>query len=73
VRKILYVIVIGHIKNDHRMTRNYLSRTSGDATNAIFAAAREDFSLLLLKWLKLLQQQGPSTAQLHTTVLHFAY
>ena len=31
--------VIGHIKNDHRMFRNYLSGTEGDAINAMLAAA----------------------------------
>jgi transposase, IS5 family len=31
--------VIGHIKNEHRMDRNYLAHSSGDAINAILAAA----------------------------------
>ena len=43
--------VIGHIKNDHRMDRNYLAGTKGDAINAILAAAGYNFSLLL-KWLR---------------------
>src|SRR5213080_4359430 len=30
--------VIGHLKDDHRMGRNYLWHRSGDATNAILAA-----------------------------------
>ena len=45
--------VIGHIKNEHRMNRNYLAGTPGDAINAILAAAGYNFSLLL-KWLRLL-------------------
>jgi transposase, IS5 family len=43
--------VIGHIKNEHRMNRNYLAHNHGDAANAILAAAGYNFSLLL-KWLK---------------------
>lgn len=43
--------VIGHIKNEHRMGRNYLAGQLGDAVNAILAAAGYNFSLLL-KWLK---------------------
>ena len=43
--------VIGHIKNEHRMGRNYLPHTQGDAVNAILAAAGYNFSLLL-KWLR---------------------
>jgi IS5 family transposase len=45
--------VIGHIKNEHRMERNYLAGTQGDAINAILAAAGYNF-LLLLTWLRLL-------------------
>ena len=45
--------VIGHIKNEHRMGRNYLAHTQGDAINAILAAAGYNFSLLL-RWLKAL-------------------
>jgi IS5 family transposase len=43
--------VIGHIKNEHRMGRNYLAHNQGDAINAILAAAGYNFSLLL-RWLK---------------------
>jgi IS5 family transposase len=43
--------VIGHIKNEHRMGRNYLAGNQGDAINAILAAARYNFRLLLT-WLK---------------------
>ena len=45
--------VIGHIKNEHRMNRNYLAHSHGDATNAILAAAGYNFSLIL-KWIKAL-------------------
>lgn len=45
--------VIGHIKNEHRMDRNYLAHTQGDAVNAILAAVGYNFSLLL-KWLRVL-------------------
>lgn len=39
--------VIGHIKAEHRMGRNYLAGQHGDALNAILAAAGYNFSLLL--------------------------
>jgi IS5 family transposase len=43
--------VIGHIKGEHRMGRNYLAGEDGDAINAILAAAGYNFSLLI-KWLR---------------------
>jgi IS5 family transposase len=45
--------VIGHLKDDHRMGRNYLWHRSGDATNAILAAVGYNFRRLI-KWLSLL-------------------
>jgi IS5 family transposase len=42
--------VIGHMKADHRMQRNYLKGRQGDRINAILAAAGYNFSLLL-RWL----------------------
>jgi IS5 family transposase len=45
--------VIGHIKNGHRMDRNYLAGPQGDAINAVLAAAGYNFRLLL-NWLRLL-------------------
>ena len=45
--------VIGHIKTEHRMGRNYLAHTQGDAINAVLAAAGYNFRLLLT-WLRLL-------------------
>ena len=44
--------VIGHLKEDHRMGRNHLAHSSGDAINAVLAAAGYNFRLLL-RWLKL--------------------
>ena len=45
--------VIGHMKAEHRLGRNYLWYRQGDAINAVLAAAGYNFSLLL-KWLRLL-------------------
>ena len=38
--------VIGHLKDDHRMRRNYLKGRDGDRINAVLAAAGYNFSLL---------------------------
>jgi IS5 family transposase len=48
--------VIGHIKAEHRMERNYLKGREGDRSNAVLAAAGYNFSLLL-RWLRLLLWQ----------------
>ena len=45
--------VIGHLTADHRMGRNFLAHTAGDAANAVLAAAGYNFRRLL-KWLALL-------------------
>ena len=45
--------VIGHIKNEHRMGRNYLAHEQGDAINAVLAAAGYNFRQLL-NWLRIL-------------------
>ena len=45
--------VIGHSKAEHRMGRNYLAGTHGDAANAVLAAAGYNFRRLL-EWLALL-------------------
>jgi IS5 family transposase len=42
--------VIGHIKAEHRMDRNYLKGRDGDRSNAVLAAAGYNFGLLL-RWL----------------------
>ena len=45
--------VIGHLKNDGRLGRNYLKGRDGDKTNAILAGAGYNYRLVL-KWLRLL-------------------
>lgn len=45
--------VIGHVKAEHRMDRNYLKGREGDRANAVLAAAGYNFSLLL-RWLEAL-------------------
>ena len=45
--------MIGHLKAEHRMGRNYFAHHAGDAVNAVLAAAGYNFHLLL-KWLELL-------------------
>ena len=45
--------VIGHRTAEHRMGCNYLAHRTGDAINAVLAAAGYNFHLLL-KWPKLL-------------------
>jgi hypothetical protein len=45
--------VIGHLKDDHRMGRNYLAHSSGDAINALLAAVGYNFRRLI-QWLRLL-------------------
>ncbi len=42
--------VIGHMKAEHRMNRNYLKGRDGDRINAVLAAAGYNFGLLL-RWL----------------------
>jgi len=42
--------VIGHLKAEHRLGRNYLKGRDGDRSNAVLAAAGYNFSLLL-RWL----------------------
>ncbi|HEY6257158.1 MAG TPA: IS5 family transposase [Xanthobacteraceae bacterium] len=42
--------VIGHLKAEHRMDRNYLKGRDGDRANAVLAAAGYNFGLLL-RWL----------------------
>jgi transposase, IS5 family len=39
--------VIGHLKDDHRMDRNYLAHRLGDANNAVLAAVGYNFRRLL--------------------------
>jgi IS5 family transposase len=43
--------VIGHVKAEHRMGRNYLKGRDGDRVNPVLAAAGYNFGLLL-RWLE---------------------
>ena len=43
--------VIGHFKTDHRMGRNFLAHTTGDAINVILSAVGYNFRRLLV-WLR---------------------
>jgi IS5 family transposase len=43
--------VIGHLKEGHRMGRNHLAHSSGNAINAVLAAVGYNFHLLL-RWLR---------------------
>jgi len=45
--------VIGHLKSEHRMGRNYLAHSAGDAINAVLAAVGYNFRLLI-RWLAVL-------------------
>jgi IS5 family transposase len=49
-RRVAVEPVIGHLKEDHRMGRNYLAYSNGDAINAMLAAVFYNFRLLL-RWL----------------------
>jgi hypothetical protein len=57
--------VIGHLKAEHRMGRNYLWFRHGDANNAVLAAAGYNFRRLI-RWLSLLLRQilAPPFAEL---------
>ncbi|HVH79938.1 MAG TPA: IS5 family transposase, partial [Stellaceae bacterium] len=48
--------VIGHLKSEHRMGRNYLWHRHGDATNALLAAVGYNFRRLI-RWLRHLLRQ----------------
>ena len=45
--------VIGHLKEQHRMGRNYLAHRHGDFNNAVLAAAGYNFRRLI-RWLRIL-------------------
>ncbi len=45
--------VIGHVKAEHRLDRNYLKGRDGDRANAVLAAAGYNFSLLI-RWFEAL-------------------
>jgi IS5 family transposase len=43
--------VIGHLKNEHRMDRNYLAHRHGDLNNVVLAAVGYNFRRLI-RWLR---------------------
>jgi transposase, IS5 family len=45
--------VIGHLKDEHRMGRNYLAHRHGDSNNALLAAVGYNFRRLI-RWLRIL-------------------
>jgi IS5 family transposase len=51
--------VIGHLKEDHRMDRNYLAHRHGDANNAVLAAVGYNFRRLI-RWLRILLRLFPA-------------
>ena len=61
--------VIGHIKGEHRMGRNYLAGQDGDAINTILVAAGYNLSLLI-KWLRQLFVASSRRAQLQPEISH---
>jgi hypothetical protein len=56
--------VIGHVKAEHRMDRNYLKGRDGDCINAVLAAAGYNFGLLL-RWLAELCAPSSSCSAVH--------
>lgn len=68
--------VIGHLKSEHSMGRNYLWHRQADAANAVLAAAGYNFRLLI-RWLELCcASSSPSSradldsSQVEICVLH---
>ncbi len=54
-------------QDDHRMGRNYLAHSSGDATNAVLAAVGYNFRHLI-QWLRLLLLQILFARGVNTTL-----
>ena len=50
--------VIGHLKDDYRMDRNYLAHRHGDLNNAVLAAVGYNFRRLI-RWLSILLRVYP--------------
>ena len=61
--------VIGHLKSEHRMGRNYLWHCEGDAANAVLAAVGYNFRRLI-RWLTLLLSHilAPLTVRLQLII-----
>jgi transposase, IS5 family len=57
--------VIGHLKDDHRMSRNYLAHSSGDELDAMPAALGYNFCRPI-QWLRLLMLRILIVASLAT-------
>jgi len=68
--------VIGHLKDDHRMRRNYLKGRDGDRTNAVHAAAgyniEQEIAAILLDaiWISSLLRAGSGCALLAAGIPH---
>jgi transposase, IS5 family len=56
--------VIGHLKHDYRMIRNYLKGSSGDAMNLLLSAAAMNFKRAMNLW-----KQGISVPLLFLTII----
>ena len=56
--------VIGHLKNEHRMGRNHLAGSRGDAANAVLDAAGYNWISILCTWFSAMiyRNQEPSNA-----------
>jgi IS5 family transposase len=52
-RRFVIEAVIGHMKNDHHLGRNYLKGAIGDKLNALLTAEGYNFRLLL-RWIAVL-------------------
>jgi hypothetical protein len=67
--------VIGHLKDDHRMRRNYLKGRDGDRINAVHAAGyniEQEIAAILLDaiWISLLLPAGSRCALLAAGIPH---
>jgi IS5 family transposase len=61
---------IGHLKTEHRLERNRLRGTCGDAINAVLAAAAMNFHKLRgAFWLIFLRPLGRLWSQFHRILL----
>lgn len=59
--------VIGHLKQDHRMGRNFLAFTEGDANNAMLAAVGNNlYGAMIVKLGSWFVSSSPGSAQLAT-------
>jgi len=59
--------IIGHIKSDHRMNRNYLRGEKGNQNNAILAASAYNFRKLLRWFYCTLQKFANQSYKYHYT------